>query len=151
MKKVGDYFPEFELTNENGELLSLNTILEKGPAVLFFYPKDSTSGCTKEACEFRDSYEQFNSLKTNVVGISSDNQKSHKNFKDKHQLNFPLLTDKGGKLRIRAGIKTSFFGLIPGRVTFVVGKDRKIIQITDSQLELSAHVKNAIRALEEIS
>ena len=75
MKKVGDYFPEFELTNENGELLSLNTILEKGPAVLFFYPKDNTSGCTKEACEFRDSYEQFNSLKTNVVGISSDNPK----------------------------------------------------------------------------
>ncbi|MDE0770590.1 MAG: peroxiredoxin [Salibacteraceae bacterium] len=151
MIKKGAVFPDFELLNENGELTRLEQLLENGPAVLFFYPKDNTSGCTKEACEFRDSYAQFNQLNAKVVGISNDSQKSHKKFKDRHQLNFPLLTDKNGSLRKKAGIQASFFGLIPGRVTFIIGKNGIIEGITNSQLEVTAHIKNAIKTLKRIT
>ncbi len=151
MIKKGDVFPDFELPNENGELTSLDQLLENGPAVLFFYPKDNTSGCTKEACEFRDTYAQFNQLNAKVVGISNDNQRSHKSFKDRNQLNFPLLTDKSGKLRKKAGIQASFFGLVPGRVTFVVGKNKVVEGLTNSQLDFTAHIKNAIKALKKIN
>lgn len=151
MIKKGDVFPDFELANENGELTSLEQLLENGPAVLFFYPKDNTSGCTREACEFRDTYAQFNQLNAKVVGISNDSQKSHKSFKDRNQLNFPLLADKGGKLRKKAGIQASFFGLVPGRVTFVVGKNKVVEDLTNSQLDFIAHIKNAIKALKKIN
>lgn len=150
MTREGSVFPAFELPDENGQLKSLATLIKNGPLVLFFYPKDNTVGCTKEACEFRDSYSLFNKLKATVIGISSDNQKSHKAFKQTHQLNYSLLTDIGGILRKKAGVESSFFGLIPGRVTFVIGKDGIIKQITKSQLDFSGHIKNSIKALEEI-
>ncbi len=150
MINKGEKFPAFELTNQEGEKVSLDNLTKKGPTVLFFYPKDNTAGCTREACEFRNKIDVFNSLSTQVVGISNDSQKSHKSFSEKNDLNFPLLTDKGGKLRKKAGVPTSFLGLLPGRVTFVIDENQKVVHSINSQFDFAVHVKEAIKALNKI-
>lgn len=149
MIKKGEPFPDFKLPDENGNLVHLYSELKKGPVVVFFYPKDNTRGCTKEACEFRDSYAVFNSMNASVLGISADNQHSHKKFKNQHNLNFPLLTDKAGKFRKSLGIKSMLFDLIPDRVTFVIGKSGEIIHVTNNQLNFKIHAQEAIEALQE--
>ena len=95
MLQVGDKAPNFTLPNENGELVSLEDLRGKS-VIVYFYPKDSTPSCTKEACSFRDTIEQYEEKNTVILGISKDSQKSHKNFKEKFNLPFPLLSDPEG-------------------------------------------------------
>src|SRR5215217_1787775 len=116
---VGSKAPNFTLPSQSGGLVSFRDSLGEKPVVLFFYPKDDTPGCTKEACTFRDEYEQFSELDTEVIGISSDSVDSHKSFAKKHNLPFTLLSDKGEKVRRLYNVPNTF-GLFPGRVTYVI-------------------------------
>ncbi|MDO6574417.1 thioredoxin-dependent peroxiredoxin [Staphylococcus pasteuri] len=124
MLKKGDKFPEFSLENQNGELVSNETI--KGQTtILYFYPRDNTPTCTTEACDFRDNIELFNDLNVNIYGVSGDSKKKHQNFIEKHQLNFDLLVDEDFLLSKETGVyqlKKSFgkesMGIV--RTTFVI-------------------------------
>ena len=94
---VGSVAPDFTLPSQSGEMVSLGDFLGKKPVVLYFYPKDDTPGCTKEACAFRDDHEEFGRLDAEVIGISSDCVESHRSFAEDHELPFTLLSDAGGR------------------------------------------------------
>ena len=147
---VGDVAPNFTLTSQSGEGVSLGGFLGRGRAiVLFFYPKDDTPGCTKEACTFRDEYEQFGSMEAEVTGISSDSVKSHERFVEKHGLPFTLLSDEGvGQLY---GLPNTL-KLFPGRVTYLIDEEGVVRHhVFSSQLYPTRHVEQALRALESIN
>jgi peroxiredoxin Q/BCP len=145
---AGSLAPNFTLPSQSGKMVSLRDFLGKKPVILFFYPKDDTPGCTKEACAFRERHEDFRELNAEVIGISSDPVESHRSFAAKHELPFTLLSDEGGKVRKLYGA-SSTFGLVPGRVTYVLdeeGVDRYI----SSQLGVEEHVEEALEALRSI-
>src|SRR5262245_62850890 len=115
MLNVGDPMPDVTLVGENGPMHLRDRI---GKAlVVFFYPKDETYGCTKEACSFRDSYEDFVAAGADVIGVSRDDTTSHERFREHHRLPFTLLSDPGGKVATGWGVRTTLG--IPGRTTFV--------------------------------
>ncbi|KDN45741.1 alkyl hydroperoxide reductase/ thiol specific antioxidant/ Mal allergen [Tilletiaria anomala UBC 951] len=136
--KVGDEAPDVTLPNEDGTSVQLSTLwLDKGPVVVFFYPEDHSYGCTKEVCRFRDGYDDFLSVgAAALVGISKGDQESHTSFRQKQKLQFSLLTDKDGEAQKAFKVKKQLFGLIPGRVTFVVDKEGKIAHVFSSALDL---------------
>src|SRR5512136_503999 len=117
--KVGDKAPGFSLPNQSGEMVNLRDFAGKKIVVLYFYPKDFSSGCTTEACAFRDSYEVFKEVGAEVIGVSSQSVDSHRRFALANMLPFTLLSDENGKVRELYGA-TSAFGLMAGRVTFVI-------------------------------
>ncbi len=147
MLKEGQQAPEFELPDNNGDLVKLSDFKGKKNIVLFFYPKDFTGGCTAEACSFRDSYEDFTDAGAEVIGISSDDVISHRKFSAQHKLPFILLSDKGGKIKDLFGVKDDLFGLLMGRVTFVIDKDGKVKKVFDSKTDFSGHSSEALAAL----
>ena len=110
--KVGDKAPDFTLPAQSGEPVRLQDRLGERVVVLYFYPKDNTSGCTAEACAFRDSHEVFTDAGAEVIGVSSDSADKHTAFADKYKLPFTLLSDRGGKVRKLYGVPT-VLGLIP--------------------------------------
>src|SRR5579859_3756801 len=130
--QVGDRAPDFTLSNQAGAEVRLNTLLGKSSIVLFFYPKDDTPGCTAEACSFRDSYEVFKEAGAEVIGISSDSVSSHGQFASKHRLPYMLLSDAKGVVRKQYGVPTTF-GLLPGRVSYVIDKEGVVRHIFSSQ------------------
>jgi len=97
MIEVGKKAPDFSLLNQDGKKISLKDYLGK-KVVLYFYPKDDTSGCTKEACNFRDEFPKFTKTKSVILGVSPDSVKSHKKFAEKYDLNFDLLADEEKKV-----------------------------------------------------
>ncbi|MCB0473300.1 MAG: peroxiredoxin, partial [Flavobacteriaceae bacterium] len=117
--------------------------------VIYFYPKDDTPGCTKEACAFRDAYESFTDLGVKVIGISADSVESHKNFAEKYRLPYTLLADTGNEVRQSFGVPKSLMGLLPGRVTYVINRKGKVIYIFNSQLAAKKHITEALNALKE--
>lgn len=144
--QIGDHVPEFELRDQDGNLFNIDSILGKKPLVIYFYPKDDTPGCTKEACMFRDSYEDFTDLGAEVIGISSDSEKAHHKFASKHRLPFVLLADTKNEVRRLFGIKGSLFGLVAGRETYVVDKQGKIVMVYNN-LNAAQHKHRALKAL----
>ena len=108
MIEVGTAAPDFELPDQNGKLVRLSGFRGKGPVVVYFYPKDDTSGCTIEACRFRDDFEKFQAAGAEVIGISDDSEHSHGAFVSKYKLPFTLLSDKGGSVRKLYGVKKTF-------------------------------------------
>jgi peroxiredoxin Q/BCP len=147
---VGDVAPDFTLPSQSEEEVSLRDFMGKKRAlVLFFYPKDDTPGCTKEACSFRDSYEQLEKLEAEVIGISSDSVHSHQRFAQRHSLPFILLSDKGGEVRKLYGVP-NILGLFPGRVTYVIDEEGVVRRVFSSQLGVTKHVKEALRTLKSI-
>jgi thioredoxin-dependent peroxiredoxin len=147
---VGSKAPNFTLPSQSGELVSFRDSLGEKPVVLFFYPKDDTPGCTKEACTFRDEYEQFSELDTEVIGISSDSVDSHKSFAKKHNLPFTLLSDKGEKVRRLYNVPNTF-GLFPGRVTYVIDQEGIVRHVFSSHIGVERHVQEALEVLRYIS
>lgn len=143
---IGDQVPDLSLMNEKGEEFSFRDI-DKA-LVVYFYPKDFTPGCTKEACSFRDSYEDFRDLGAEVVGVSADSQKSHSRFRTKHQLPFLLLSDSDKTARKAFGVKSNLLGLLPGRETFVFNKEGKLIFRFNS-MNSTGHIVEALNALRE--
>jgi thioredoxin-dependent peroxiredoxin len=144
--EVESVAPDFTLPSQSGEMVSLEDFIGTNPVVLFFYPKDDTPGCTKQACAFRDDYEEFGKLDAEVIGISSDSVESHRSFAEKHFLPFTLLSDEGGTVRRLYGVPTTF-GLFPGRVTYVIDEEGVVRHIFSSQLGVERHVGEAIEAL----
>lgn len=152
MKKPeeGDKIPNFELYDQNEELFRLNEHLGDKNLVIYFYPKDDTAGCTAEACGFRDHFEEFTNYDCQVIGISADDIKSHKNFAEKHQLPFILLSDPENEVRRKFGVPRSMLGMLPGRVTYIVDKNGVIQHIFNSQFRTSQHVNEAINFLKQL-
>lgn len=145
--KVGDQIPDFSLKDQNGEVFLSTELKGQKALVIFFYPKDNTSECTKQACSFRDSYEDFTELGAEVVGISSDTEKSHARFGDKYRFPFKLLSDTDKKVRQSFKVKNSLL-VVPGRETYVVDKTGEIIMVFNS-MKGNGHVRRAIKALKE--
>ncbi|HTY17273.1 MAG TPA: peroxiredoxin [Myxococcota bacterium] len=143
---VGDRAPEFGLPDASGATVRLSDFRGKKAVVLYFYPKDDTPGCTKEACSFRDSYEDFTTAGAEVIGVSSDSGDSHRGFASKYKLPFTLLSDRGGEVRRKYGVPATL-GLLPGRVTFVIDRDGVVRHVFNSQLAATRHVREALDAL----
>jgi len=142
--KVGSKVPEFKLMDQTGKEFDIKEVLGKKKLVVYFYPKDETPGCTKEACYFRDQYEVFQKADAVIIGISAQSVESHKEFAENHKLPFTLLSDKDNEVRKLFGVRTS---PIPGRVTFVVNKSGKVVYVFDSLTQATKHVDEALRIL----
>ncbi|MES2503533.1 MAG: peroxiredoxin [Myxococcota bacterium] len=142
--------PNFALNDSKGNLVQLSSFLGKKTVVLFFYPKDNTSGCTAEACSFRDNYVGFKAYQAEILGISSDSEASHQDFGAKHNLPFPLLADTNGAVAKQYGLKAKLFGLIKDRATFVIDRDGIIRLAFSSQLMPHRHIDEALRAVQQL-
>jgi peroxiredoxin Q/BCP len=138
--EIGQPMPDTTLVAETGPI-QLRERLGK-TLVVYFYPKDETYGCTKEACSFRDQYEDFLAVGAEVIGVSSDDAASHASFKQHHRLPFTLLTDPGKKVAKAWGVKG--LGPLPGRVTFVFDKTGTLRHRFDSQIRFGKHVDEAL-------
>jgi peroxiredoxin Q/BCP len=147
--KVGDKAPDFTLPSQKGEDFTLSHFFGKKNVVLYFYPKDETRGCTKEACEFRDKYEVFKDLGAEVIGVSSDDVESHESFAAKHNLPFILLSDKDKKVRKLYGVPSTY-RFIPGRVTYIIDKSGTVRHIFSSQFQPKKHIQESIDILKKI-
>jgi peroxiredoxin Q/BCP len=145
--QIGDFLPDFQAIDQNNQLFDSSSLKGK-PAVIYFYPKDNTPGCTVQVCTFRDAYQDFQDLGAVVVGISSDSSITHQNFKEKYQLPFTLIADLDKKIRKLFGVPTAFFGLLPGRVTYVFDKNGKAIFVFDS-MRAKHHIHKALVALQK--
>lgn len=148
---VGSVAPAFTLRSQSGAEVSLASFRGKQRVVLFFYPKDETPGCTAEACSFRDEYDAFVEAGAEVIGISADSAESHASFASHHRLQMTLLSDPGGKTAAAYGVNKSLFGLLPGRVTFVIDREGVVRHVFNSQMRATAHVKEALTALKSMA
>ncbi len=146
---VGQPVPSVSLTRADGTSVPLSELLGNKTAVLYFYPKDDTAGCTAEACSFRDSYEDFKSAGAEVIGVSADDAASHDAFKQKNRLPFVLVSDPGGAAAKALGVKKTF-GLIAGRVTFVIDRQGIIRHRFDSQIRVQKHVEEALEIVRSL-
>jgi|TARA_B100001094_G_scaffold286951_1_gene302165 peroxiredoxin Q/BCP len=142
---VNTKFPEFNLYDEKRKFITEEDINGKW-SVIFFYPKDESPGCTLQSCSFRDKYEEFNNLGVRIFGVSSDSVSSHKKFKEKHNLQYSLLSDKGGILAERLKLKKNL-GFLPARVTLIVDPKGIIIYVHTSQLGVTGHVRKALKEI----
>ena len=150
MLKAGDPAPDFEAVLDNGDKVSLSQFKGKN-VVLYFYPKDNTPGCTREACDFRDNISSLEEKNTVVLGVSPDSVKSHQKFKDKFDLPFPLISDEAKDVAQAFGVwrekkmygKTRM-GIV--RSTFIIGPDGLIAKAYDS-VKVAGHIEDVIASL----
>jgi thioredoxin-dependent peroxiredoxin len=146
---AGDKAPDFTLPSQAGEPVRLHDRIGQHVVVLYFYPKDNTSGCTAEACAFRDSYEVFTDAGAEVIGVSSDSVGKHAGFAGKYELPFTLLADEGGKVRKLYGVRATL-GIIPGRVTYVIDRDGTVRHVFNSMTNIGGHVKQALDMVRQL-
>jgi peroxiredoxin Q/BCP len=148
--QIGDKCPSFKLLNQHNEEVNIEEYIGKKNLVIYFYPKDDTPGCTKEACSFRDQFDVFQSLDTEVIGISSDSPKKHKEFAARHHLNFILLSDQQKEVRKAFGVPSNLFGLLPGRVTYIIDRNGIVRGTYNSQTDPLGHISKALETLESL-
>jgi peroxiredoxin Q/BCP len=117
--------------------------------VIFFYPKDDTPGCTKEVCSFRDSYSELKNIGAEIIGISSDSITNHQKFAKNFYVNYNLLSDYKKKVRKLFGVPKSFFGLLPGRVTYIFDPNRKLLKIINLQFDINSHTTISKKIIKE--
>ena len=139
---IGDQVPYFEAYNANGQLVQSSSFINKQVVVLYFYPKDDTPGCTKQACTFRDHFSDYQELGATIIGVSSDDSQSHQQFQNKFQLPFELLADPKQAIRKLFGVPTNLFGLLPGRVTYIIDEKGIVVGMHNSQLPAKHHSKS---------
>lgn len=151
--KVGDKAPSFKLKNQDGKTISLSDLKGK-PIVLYFYPKDDTSGCTKEACNFRDEFPKFGKMKAEIIGVSADSVESHKKFAQKYKLPFNLLSDEKKEVIEKYGVwqeksmyGKKYMGIV--RTTFIIDASGKIGKIFP-KVKVDNHNKEVMEALKEL-
>jgi len=143
----GDVVDDFELPDQTGTVRKLSDYLADGPVVLFFYPAAMTKGCTAESCHFRDLGAEFAAAGGQRIGISGDTVEKQKEFSDKHEFDYPLLSDADGTVAKLFGVKRSF-GITPvKRATFVIGRDRKILAVIKSEVRMNVHADKALEVL----
>jgi thioredoxin-dependent peroxiredoxin len=147
--KTGDTIPDFTGIDANGDLFNSKDVIGKKPVVVYFYPKDNTRVCTEQACSFRDQYEEFKELGAEVIGISGDSLKSHTDFANKHHLPFILISDSDKEIRKAFGVPNDYFGLVPGRTTYVADKNG-IVQLVFDNTSGKIHIEKALEILKTI-
>jgi peroxiredoxin Q/BCP len=146
---VGDPAPEFSATAADGSRVSLSEFRGKQAVVIFFYPRDNSPVCTKEACAFRDAYEEFVAAGAAVIGVSSNSDESHRSFAASQRLPYLLIADAGGELRKLFGVRNSFF-VVPGRVTFVIDREGIVRHKFNSLLNGIQHVEEALQTVRKL-
>ena len=147
--QVGDHAPEFTWSARTGEQIHLSDFRDKKVVVLFFYPKDGTAVCTKEACAFRDAYDAFVEAGAVVIGVSGDSAERHSAFATQHNLPFYLVSDRDGSLRQAFGVPKTL-GLLPGRVTYVIDEGGIVRLVFSSAMTADRHVSEAIKVVGEL-
>jgi peroxiredoxin Q/BCP len=146
--KVGSKAPLISAQDQDGKTVNLADVIKQGPVIVYFYPKDNTPGCTKEACGLRDRMGDLKKSGVQVYGVSRDNAESHKKFIADHMLNFSLLVDVDGKV-------TEAFGAgmqgrpMSRRVSFLIGKDGVIKHVTDTG-SADVHLKEMQEAVAKL-
>jgi peroxiredoxin Q/BCP len=155
--KRGDTAPDFTLPGDDGTQVCLYDLLEQGPVVLFFYPKDNTTVCTAEACAFRDAHEAFAEHGVQVLGVSRDSVGSHERFRGKHGLPYRLISDPDGVAHKAFGVR-SVGGGVPlvgwaatDRITFVIDRDGTVAHVHAGLLQAREHVDEALAAVQELA
>jgi peroxiredoxin Q/BCP len=147
---VGARAPGFSRRAHDGRELDLQSLISKGPVVLYFYPKDETPGCTAEACAFRDIHSELQEAGATVIGVSADDEGSHRDFAAHHKLPFPLIADEDRSLRNAYGVKKTL-GVFDGRKTFVIDTDGVIRHVFDSQMQATRHVDEALKTVKKLA
>ena len=144
--ELGATLPDFTLNDQNGQSFSISKVKAKKPVVVYFYPKNFTPGCIKEACAFRDAYEDFLTEGAEVIGISNDSDASHQKFAKKYQLPFVLLADTANNVRKKFGVRKRMVGLLPGRETFVFDENGILVFKFES-MGATQHIKKSLEYL----
>lgn len=147
--KVGDKAPDFDGPTGDGSHLGLKDFVGKKNVVLYFYPKDDTPGCTREALSFRDNIQPIRNMGAEIVGVSIDSVQSHDRFAQKYELTFPLISDKEKKIATAYGVLRDI-GLSTNRVTFIIDKNGKVARIFP-KVDVSKHTEEVVAALKELS
>ena len=154
MLKAGDKAPDFKLMSDEGNEVKLSDFQGKSKVVLYFYPKDNTTGCTKEACSFRDNIEPIETKDAVVLGVSPDSLKSHQNFRLKQNLNFTLLSDPEHEVAEAYGAwgeksmyGKKYMGIL--RTTFIIGADGKIKHVFE-KVKPEGHAEQVLTELENL-
>lgn len=144
--KPGERAPDFELADQHGNTVTLDGLLASGPVVLFFYPAAMTTGCTREACHFRDVGAEFDAVGAQRIGISADGVDKQAEFDDKHDLGYPLLSDVDRTVATAYGVARR--GPLPNkRSTFVIGADHTLLEVVSSEINMNTHADKALAAL----
>jgi peroxiredoxin Q/BCP len=147
--KAGDPAPDFDGPTSDGSRLGLKDFVGKKNVVLYFYPKDDTPGCTKEACSFRDNLDSVRKMGAEVIGVSLDSVESHKKFATKFNLPFPLISDKEKRIAQAYGVLRDT-GTSANRVTFIIDKSGKIAKVFP-KVDVTKHTEEVTEALKTIS
>jgi thioredoxin-dependent peroxiredoxin len=147
--QIGGKAPDFTLPAQNGAQVRLRDRFGERIVVLYFYPKDETSGCTAEACAFRDSFEVFAEAGAEVIGVSSDSVDKHAAFAEHHKLPFTLVSDEKGQVRKTYGVP-SLLGVIPGRVTYVIDRTGTVRHVFNSMTNIGRHVNDALDVVKKL-
>ena len=152
MLKEGDKAPDFSGKNQDGKLVKLGSFKGKKNVVCYFYPKDMTSGCTTQACDFRDHFKSFKN--TVILGVSVDPPERHRKFIDKHDLPFELIADENKKIANKYGVwqekrlyGKTYMGIV--RSTFIIDKKGLVSKIFN-KVKVKKHVDEVLKALKEI-
>lgn len=148
--KVGSPAPDVTLSTHTGEPISLADYRGQKSVVVFFYPKDGMPVCTKEACQFRDAYEDFVEAGAVVIGISADSAERHQTFAANHALPFILASDRDGAARRAFGVPKSM-GVFPGRVTYVIDREGIVRHVFSSQMNAGRHVDEALEEIRKLA
>lgn len=142
----GSTAPAFELPDQDGRMVRLADLLQDGPVVLFYYPGAMTSGCTQEACQFRDMATEFEAAGAQPIGISADDVGKQAQFDQAHSLGYPLLSDPTGATATDYGVKRRFITPVK-RATFVIGTDQKVARVIASEWKMEVHADEALEAV----
>ncbi len=149
MLREGTVAPQFDATLDNGDVVRLSDYRGRKNVVLYFYPKDFTPGCTREACTFRDNYEEVEQYDAVIVGVSSDSAESHQAFREKHGLPFPLIPDPEKRI-IELYQAAGLLGFLTARVTYVIDKEGVIRAALRHDFAVSRHLPEVLNALRSI-
>ncbi len=147
--QLGTPLPDVALTSSDGDLVRLRDFVGTKILVVYFYPKDYTPGCTKQACGFRDAYEQFTAAGAEVIGISGGELVVHAAFRAEHQLPFKLLADPDAKARAAFDVGKTL-KLVEARVTFVIDRSGLVRHVFDSMLRVNKHIADALAVVRDL-
>jgi|DewCreStandDraft_1066081.scaffolds.fasta_scaffold00308_25 peroxiredoxin Q/BCP len=150
MLKVGDTAPDFEAPSVGGKYLRLRDYRGRRHVVLYFFPRDFTPGCTKEACSFRDHRAEVARLDGEIIGVSLDPVERHEEFAKKYRLTFPLVSDADGHIAKKYGVARLGGWLPTKRVTFVIDKDGTIQEVIHSEFGIDVHIDRALETLRRL-
>ena len=146
MLKKGDSLPAINLKDQDGKSFSFSDMIGK-PMVIYFYPKNNTKVCTAQACGFRDHYQDFQDAGAEVIGISRDSEESHKKVTNQRKLPFILLSDSKRQAEKAFKVPSVLFGIVPGRVTFVIDKEGKVAHTFRADFSADSHIKEALKVI----